>query len=102
MKETVSILEKYLKGESSSVKGKLVLATVYGDVHDIGKNLVASILGNQGFEIIDLGKQTPLETIIDVVKREKPLAVGLSALLVTTSRSKRRESQRRYLSVARL
>ena len=86
MKEAVSVLEEYLKGESSSVKGKLVLATVYGDVHDIGKNLVASILSNQGFDVLDLGKQVKLETIIETVKKEKPLAVGLSALLVTTSR----------------
>lgn len=86
MKEAVTILEPHLRGESASVKGKLVLATVHGDVHDIGKNLVGSILRNQGYEIIDLGKQVPLETIVEAVKREKPDAVGLSALLVTTSR----------------
>lgn len=86
MKAAVTILEPHLKGESTSVKGKLVLATVHGDVHDIGKNLVGSILRNQGYEIIDLGKQVPLETIVETAKREKPDAVGLSALLVTTSR----------------
>lgn len=86
MKEAVSILETHLSGEDSAVKGKIVLATVYGDVHDIGKNLVGSILKNQGFNIIDLGKSVPVETIVDTVRREKPDAVGLSALLVTTSR----------------
>jgi 5-methyltetrahydrofolate--homocysteine methyltransferase len=86
MKEAVSILEPHLKGGGGAVKGKIVIATVYGDVHDIGKNLVASILRNQGFEVIDLGKQVPIDTIVDAVNREKPDAVGLSALLVTTSR----------------
>ncbi|MDR2727510.1 MAG: homocysteine S-methyltransferase family protein [Chitinispirillales bacterium] len=87
MKEAVSILEPHLKKEGGSAsKGKMVIATVYGDVHDIGKNLVASILRNQGFEVIDLGKQVAVDTIVEAVKREKPDAVGLSALLVTTSR----------------
>lgn len=86
MKESVSILEPYLKGENSAAKSKLLLATVYGDVHDIGKNLVASILKNQGFNVIDLGKGISVETIVMAVRNEKPDAVGLSALLVTTSR----------------
>ena len=87
MKEAVSILEPHLKKEGGDVaKGKMIIATVYGDVHDIGKNLVASILRNQGFEVIDLGKQVSIDTIVDAVNREKPDAVGLSALLVTTSR----------------
>jgi 5-methyltetrahydrofolate--homocysteine methyltransferase len=67
-----------------------VLATVYGDVHDIGKNLVGSILKSQGFRVIDLGKQVPVETIMETVLRERPDAIGLSALLVTTSREMRR------------
>ncbi|MDR0307512.1 MAG: homocysteine S-methyltransferase family protein [Chitinispirillales bacterium] len=86
MKEAVSILEPHLKEAGSAAKGKIVIATVYGDVHDIGKNLVASILRNQGFEVVDLGKQVAIGTIVEAVKREKPDAVGLSALLVTTSR----------------
>jgi 5-methyltetrahydrofolate--homocysteine methyltransferase len=86
MKAAVSILEPYLKEGGGAVKGKIVIATVYGDVHDIGKNLVASILRNQGFEVIDLGKQVPLDTIIEAARREKPDVVGLSALLVTTSK----------------
>ncbi|MDG5817100.1 homocysteine S-methyltransferase family protein [Chitinispirillales bacterium ANBcel5] len=86
MKKAASILEPYLKGEGSTFKGKLIIATVYGDVHDIGKNLVGSILKNQGYEVLDLGKQVPVEEILKKVKEEKPDAVGLSALLVTTSR----------------
>ncbi len=87
MKDAVSILEPHLKESGGgAVKGKMVIATVYGDVHDIGKNLVASILRNQGFDIIDLGKQVAVSTIVDAVRREKPNAVGLSALLVTTSK----------------
>ncbi len=86
MKEAVEILEPHLKGSSTGIRGKLIIATVFGDVHDIGKNLVGSILRNQGYEVIDLGKQVPLEVIIDAVKKEKPDALGLSALLVTTSK----------------
>jgi 5-methyltetrahydrofolate--homocysteine methyltransferase len=87
MKEAVSILEPYLKESGGgAVKGKMVIATVYGDVHDIGKNLVASILRNQGFNVVDLGKQVAIDTIVDAVRREKPNIVGLSALLVTTSK----------------
>ncbi|MCL2220521.1 MAG: homocysteine S-methyltransferase family protein [Chitinispirillia bacterium] len=86
MKDAVTILEPYLKeAGGAAVKGKMIIATVYGDVHDIGKNLVASILRNQGFDVIDLGKQVAVDTIVDAVHREKPDFVGLSALLVTTS-----------------
>lgn len=86
MRDAVTILEPHLKKAGGSNRGKLLLATVYGDVHDIGKNLVGSILRNQGFEVIDLGKQVPLSSIVEAVEREKPDAVGLSALLVTTSK----------------
>ena len=86
MKEAITVLEPYLAGQNSAMRGKIVLATVYGDVHDIGKNLVASILKNQGYDIVDCGKQIPMETIVRIVKQEKPDAVGLSALLVATSK----------------
>jgi 5-methyltetrahydrofolate--homocysteine methyltransferase len=86
MKEAVTILDPYLSQAQTGKKGRLILATVYGDVHDIGKNLVGSILKNQGYEIIDLGKQVPLEEIVRAVRDKNPDAVGLSALLVTTSR----------------
>ncbi len=86
MKEALSILEPLLSAQKAESRGKIVLATVYGDVHDIGKNLVASILKNQGYEVVDLGKQVPLDAIVGAVIRERPDALGLSALLVTTSR----------------
>jgi 5-methyltetrahydrofolate--homocysteine methyltransferase len=86
MKEALSILEPRLASQNIAQRGTIVLATVYGDVHDIGKNLVATILKNQGYRVVDLGKQVPAVDIVAAVKREKPDALGLSALLVTTSR----------------
>jgi 5-methyltetrahydrofolate--homocysteine methyltransferase len=85
MKKAVSVVEQYLDKASGVSKGKLVLATVYGDVHDIGKNLVNTILSNNGYTVIDLGKQVPAETIIEKAVTEKADAIGLSALLVSTS-----------------
>ena len=86
MKKAVAQLEQYLERAEGTSKGKLVLATVYGDVHDIGKNLVKTILSNNGFEVVDLGKQVPAETIINTAIEEKADAIGLSALLVSTSK----------------
>ncbi|MHC1784620.1 MAG: methionine synthase [Anaerolineaceae bacterium] len=86
MKKSVSHLENYLARQEGVSKGRLVLATVYGDVHDIGKNLVKTILSNNGYEVIDLGKQVPAETIIEKAVELKADAVGLSALLVSTSK----------------
>ncbi len=64
MKKSVSYLEQFLERKEGAGKGTLVLATVYGDVHDIGKNLVKTILSNNGYTVHDLGKQVPAETII--------------------------------------
>ena len=86
MKKAVTHLENYLDKQEGLSKGKLVLATVFGDVHDIGKNLVRTILANNGYEVIDLGKQVPMETIISAAIEEKASAIGLSALLVSTSK----------------
>ena len=85
MRRATDHLESYLVKSSATKKGKLVLATVYGDVHDIGKNLVKTILANNGYEVVDLGKQVTVETIVTQAVREKADAVGLSALLVSTS-----------------
>ncbi|MDE6274186.1 MAG: cobalamin-dependent protein, partial [Clostridiales bacterium] len=65
-------------------KGKAVLATVKGDVHDIGKNIVKVVLESYGFEVVDLGKDVPPEKVLAAVKEHQPLAVGLSALMTTT------------------
>ncbi len=86
MKKTVSHLEQYLDKIEGSSKGKVVLATVYGDVHDIGKNLVNTILSNNGYTVYDLGKQVPLNTIIAKAEEVGADAIGLSALLVSTSK----------------
>ncbi|MBN2083914.1 MAG: homocysteine S-methyltransferase family protein, partial [Anaerolineales bacterium] len=86
MKRAVTHLERYLERAEGVTKGKLILATVYGDVHDIGKNLVKTILSNNGFTVVDLGKQVPVETIVARAAEEKADAIGLSALLVSTSR----------------
>ena len=86
MKKAVSYLEHFLERQEGLSKGKIVLATVYGDVHDIGKNLVKTILSNNGFDVIDLGKQVSAEEIISRAIEEQADAVGLSALLVSTSK----------------
>ncbi len=86
MKVAVGYLENFLEKQAGATKGKLVLATVYGDVHDIGKNLVKTILSNNGYTVVDLGKQVPAETIISRAVEEKANAIGLSALLVSTSK----------------
>ena len=85
MRKATDHLETYLDKSSAIKKGKLVLATVYGDVHDIGKNLVKTILANNGYEVIDLGKQVTVETIVTQASMENADAIGLSALLVSTS-----------------
>ena len=75
------------KGEGSASKGRIVLATVKGDVHDIGKNIVKVILENYGFEVIDLGRDVPVETVVDTVREKNVHLVGLSALMTTTLKS---------------
>jgi 5-methyltetrahydrofolate--homocysteine methyltransferase len=86
MKAAVAELEKYLIKKKDVSKGKIVLCTVYGDVHDIGKNLVKTILVNNGYSVYDLGKQVPLQTIVNKISEVNADAVGLSALLVSTSK----------------
>jgi 5-methyltetrahydrofolate--homocysteine methyltransferase len=71
-------------GGESVKKGKLVIATVHGDVHDIGKNIVRTVLENYGYDVIDLGRDVPAETIRETVERENVRLVGLSALMTTT------------------
>ncbi len=75
------------KGEGSASKGRIVLATVKGDVHDIGKNIVRVILENYGFEVLDLGRDVPVETVVNTVRDKDVHLVGLSALMTTTLKS---------------
>ena len=87
MKRAVAQLENYLEQMEGHTKGTVVIATVFGDVHDIGKSLVNTIMTNNGYTVIDLGKQVPVDTIIDAaVEEHKADAIGLSALLVSTSK----------------
>ncbi len=86
MKKSVAYLEGFMEKIEGASKGIVVLATVYGDVHDIGKNLVKTILSNNGYTVHDLGKQVPANTIIDKALEFKADAIGLSALLVSTSK----------------
>jgi 5-methyltetrahydrofolate--homocysteine methyltransferase len=86
MKRAVARLENYLERIEGHSKGKVVIATVFGDVHDIGKSLVNTILTNNGYTVVDLGKQVPIDTIINSAIEEKADAIGLSALLVSTSK----------------
>ncbi len=86
MKRAVAQLEQYLDKLEGYTKGTVVLATVFGDVHDIGKSLVNTILTNNGYTVVDLGKQVPIQTILDAAKEHDATAIGLSALLVSTSK----------------
>jgi 5-methyltetrahydrofolate--homocysteine methyltransferase len=86
MKRAVARLENYLDKLEGYTKGTVVLATVFGDVHDIGKSLVGTILTNNGYTVVDLGKQVPIQAILDAAKEHEATAIGLSALLVSTSK----------------
>ncbi|MEI6047228.1 MAG: cobalamin-dependent protein, partial [Chloroflexota bacterium] len=86
MKKAVAQLEGYLEKKEGYTKGKVVVATVFGDVHDIGKSLVCTILSNNGYTVYDIGKQVPINTIIEKAIEVGADAIGLSALLVSTSK----------------
>ena len=85
MKAAVDYLKPHMKKTDTSSRGRVVLATVKGDVHDIGKNLVDIILTNNGFEVINLGIKIPSEQLIEAVKKYKPDILGLSGLLVKSA-----------------
>ena len=85
MKAAVSRLEPHLEKSGSSARGRMLLATVKGDVHDIGKNLVEIILSNNGFEVINLGIKVSPEELIEAARRENPDFIGLSGLLVKSA-----------------
>ena len=85
MKAAVGYLEPHMEKTDSALKGKIILATVKGDVHDIGKNLVDIILTNNGFEVINLGIKVPPQQLIEVYREEQPDYIGLSGLLVKSA-----------------
>jgi 5-methyltetrahydrofolate--homocysteine methyltransferase len=84
MHRGIEILKPLFAKEGSVSKGKILLATVKGDIHDIGKNLVSIMMTGSGFEVIDLGVDVPVEKFIAAIKEHKPQILGLSALLTTT------------------
>jgi 5-methyltetrahydrofolate--homocysteine methyltransferase len=85
MKAAVAHLEPFMEKADASVKGKLILATVKGDVHDIGKNLVEIILSNNGYKVINLGIKVPPHDLIRAIEEHKPDMIGLSGLLVKSA-----------------
>jgi methylmalonyl-CoA mutase cobalamin-binding domain/chain len=84
MKKWLDIIKPLLKEDEEQTRGKVVLCTVKGDLHDIGKNLVAMMLEGAGLEVIDLGVDVTVEKVIDKVNDIQPQVLGLSALLTTT------------------
>lgn len=84
MKEGLEVINPHLPGERSQHRGKVVIATVEGDHHDIGKNIVTTLLVARGFEVIDLGTDVSTEAIVDAVIKSAPDVIGLSALLTVT------------------
>lgn len=80
----MDILKPYLKASNVATKGKFVIATVKGDIHDIGKNIVAILLKGAGYEVNDLGIDVPTKKVVEIVKKDNPDFLGLSALLTTT------------------
>jgi 5-methyltetrahydrofolate--homocysteine methyltransferase len=84
MREGMKIIDPYIKEEGSERKKKMIIATVEGDNHDIGKSIVATLLAAQGFDVVDLGIDVPAEKIVAAVKEHQPVIVGLSALLTVT------------------
>ena len=84
MNRGLEILQPHLKGDSTAKKGTIVLGTVEGDVHDIGKNLVGMMLKSNGYNVIDIGVDTPADVFVEAVKEHKADIVAMSALLTTT------------------
>jgi corrinoid protein of di/trimethylamine methyltransferase len=84
MNEALKVLEPYLAGEDKESRGKVMIGTVYGDLHDIGKNMVNTMLKGVGFEVIDMGVNVKVEEFVRQVSQEKPHILGISALLTTT------------------
>lgn len=84
MKKGLEIIKPLLKGEASKPKGTIVMGTVKGDLHDIGKNLVIMMLEGAGFRVVDLGVDLSVDKVVDKVREIRPEVLGLSALLTTT------------------
>lgn len=84
MKGSLELLKPHIKGKNTTIIGKIVIGTVFGDLHDIGKNLVASMFEGCGFEVVNLGVNIPTDKFVETVEKERPDILCLSALLTTT------------------
>lgn len=86
VKQAQEVLKEYLDahGQAEESQGRIIMATVEGDIHDIGKNIVKMILENYGFDVLDLGKDVPIQKVVDTIRKEDIKLVGLSALMTTT------------------
>ena len=87
VKNAFDVLKAASNSSEQQNKGTIVIATVYGDIHDIGKNIVKMMLSNYGYNVIDLGKDVPPQTVVDTVLEKNVKLVGLSALMTTTVKS---------------
>ena len=83
-KAAFEVIKQSMAGQEQEIKGRIILATVKGDIHDIGKNIVKVMLENYGYDVIDLGKDVPPELIVETAVKEDIKLVGLSALMTTT------------------
>ena len=83
MKEALEVLEPHLSGQGAAKRGKIVMATVAGDIHDIGKNIFTTLMDTAGFDVIDLGVDVSAEAVLAAIKEHSPDILGLSALLTT-------------------
>lgn len=84
MKAAVEVLDKAIEGKDAEKQGTMIIATVEGDVHDIGKGIVIALIQTQGVEVIDLGRDVPVDTIIEEAEKHGAKVIGTSALLTTT------------------
>jgi len=84
VEKTVQKLLPHLSKEGARKKARVVVGTVAGDIHDLGKNLVATLLSVSGYEVVDLGKDVPVESFVEAVKEKEPQFLGMSALMTTT------------------
>jgi len=84
MEAALKVFEPHMKGNSVATKGTVVIGTVFGDIHEIGKNVVAAMLTGAGYKVIDLGRDVPIENFVDAVRQNKADVVGASALMTTT------------------
>ena len=100
MKEATAVLDEALKTKEAKKLGKMLIATVEGDVHDIGKGIVISLIKTQGVDVVDLGREVPVDKIIEAAEREQVDIIGTSALLTTTMTEQRKlEEELRRLGI---